>query len=111
MDIKLIKEVKSESKGIIKLSETTEVVLEAVNKYIEYDKMLKQLNKQMDIWKDSIKKYMLDSNIEKITWEGGEIMLVEDKRMVFDTQRFKAENPDVYNNYLKVSRVDKLIVK
>ena len=54
---------------------------------------------------------MIENNITGVRWQDGEILLRQEERETFETKRFKQEHPEIAKDYLKTSKVYKLIGK
>lgn len=88
--------------SVIISDELTSLLLEIKAKQKELQVMQKEYENQIkDIMGDAVYAY---SNHANITWK-------ESTSARFDTSRFKKENPDIYNRYLKKSTTRRFLIK
>jgi putative phage-type endonuclease len=93
----------SESAGSVLISDDlTSMILDIKSKQKELQTMQKEYENQVkDLMGDAVYAY---SNHANITWK-------ESVSKRFDTSRFKKENPDVYEKYLKESKTRRFLIK
>lgn len=82
--------------------------LETSNKIAEFERAMKAIKEQEENLKEAIKAEMEARGILKLedTTNGMTISYVAPTyRETFDSKKFKAENPDMYDEYVKFSPV------
>lgn len=80
--------------------------LEVSNKIAEFERQLKTIKEQEDELKKAILEEMEAKNIIKI--ESDDLMIsyiAPTDRETFDSKKFKAENQDLYDEYIKMTPV------
>ena len=79
---------------------------EASNRILEFEKQIKLIKEQEELFKQRILKEMEDKNILQIKTDNMTISYVAPTyRETFDIKKFKEEHPKQYNNYIKMSEV------
>lgn len=79
---------------------------ETVKKIAEYERRMKELKEQEEALKTAIKEEMEAKNLIKLENEELVISYVaETDRISFDSKRFEKDHPEMYDEYLKVSKV------
>ena len=79
---------------------------EASQKIAEFEKAIKDMQEKEKALKEAILNEMEAKNIIKIdTPELSITYVAETSKETFDTKSFKAENPDLYDSYVKMSTV------
>lgn len=79
---------------------------EVCEKIISLEKQAKEIKKQQDSMKNDILDAMQKYGVLKIDNEFLKIALVpEHDAEKFDSKTFKEENPDIYDSYVKLSKV------
>lgn len=79
---------------------------DVAKKIAEYERTMKELEEKEKALKDAIKEEMEAKGIVKVENEDLAITYIAPTdRITFDSTRFKKEQPDVYDEYLKVSPV------
>ena len=93
----------SEGAGSVLISDDlTSMILELKSKQKELQTMQKEYENQVkDLMGDAVYAY---SNHASITWK-------ESVSKRFDTTRFKKENPDIYEKYVKESKTRRFLIK
>lgn len=80
--------------------------LEVSNKIAEFERQLKTIKEQEDELKKAILEEMEAKNIIKV--ESDDLMIsyiAPTDRETFDSKKFKAENQDLYDEYIKMTPV------
>ena len=76
----------------------------ALNKLISLDSECKRLDKSLKDIKGKLKDYMEENELKKIDTKAGTITFIESSEDVrFSSKDFKADYPDLYNKYSKLS--------
>ncbi len=76
---------------------------EVSDKLAEYERQKKLINEQEDILKEAIRAEMEAKGILKIDDEEMQISYVaQSYRETFDSKKFKEENSDMYDEYIKL---------
>ena len=79
---------------------------ETSQKIAEFEKTIKDMQEKEKALKEAILNEMQAKNIVKIDTPELSITLVaETYKETFDSKSFKEENPDLYDNYVKMSPV------
>lgn len=79
---------------------------EVCEKVISLEKQAKEIKKQQDSMKNEILDAMQKYGVLKIDNELLKIALIpEHDAEKFDSKKFKEENPDIYDSYVKLSKV------
>lgn len=79
---------------------------EASVKLAEFEKLAKEIEAKQKELKESILKEMEETNTIKIETEELTITYVAPTyREAFDTKKFRVDNPDLYDKYVKFSEV------
>ena len=79
---------------------------EVCEKVISLEKQAKEIKKQQDDMKNEILDAMQKYGVLKIDNEFLKIALIpEHDAEKFDSKKFKEENPDIYDSYVKLSKV------
>ena len=79
---------------------------ETIQKIAEFEKAIKDMQEKEKALKEAILNEMEAKNIIKIdTPELSITYVAETSKETFDTKSFKAENPDLYDSYVKMSTV------
>ena len=79
---------------------------EVCEKVISLEKQAKEIKKQQDDMKNEILDAMQKYGVLKIDNEFLKIALIpEHDAEKFDSKAFKEENPDIYDSYVKLSKV------
>ena len=74
------------------------------NKYLQNKKLIEKLTKENETLGNDIMEYMQGKGISTYTTASGVISLIEETTTLrFDTTRFKQDNMEQYNTYLKES--------
>lgn len=79
---------------------------ETVAKIAEYERRMKELKEQEEILKEAIKEEMEAKSLIKL--ENEELIIsyiAASDRITFDSKRFEIDHPEMYDEYLKVSKV------
>lgn len=82
--------------------------IETSNKIASFEKLIKELKEQEEALKEAIKAEMEAKGLLKVEDEINGITIsyvAETMRESFDSKKFKAENPDVYDEYIRFSPV------
>lgn len=75
-----------------------------MNKYLQNKKAIEKLQQENELLGNDILEYMKGKGISTYTTASGVISLIEETTTLrFDTARFKEDNRDTYNTYLKES--------
>jgi regulator of replication initiation timing len=92
---------------LIKVENGTAVLnAEAVNKIAEFENAMKKLKQAEDQLKKEILGEMEEKNILKIENETMTISYIASTgRETFDSKKFRADNPDLYDEYVTISPV------
>lgn len=76
----------------------------ALENLIALDSECKRLDKSLKDIKSKLKEYMEENELKKIDTEAGTITFIESSEDVrFSSKDFKADYPDLYNQYSKLS--------
>lgn len=76
----------------------------ALENLISLDSECKRLDKSLKDIKSKLKDYMEEKGLKKIDTEAGTITFIESSEDVrFSSKDFKADYPDLYNQYSKLS--------
>lgn len=76
----------------------------ALENLIALDSECKRLDKSLKDLKGKLKEYMEENKIKKIDTKNGAITFIESSEDVrFSSKDFKADYPDLYNQYSKLS--------
>lgn len=76
----------------------------ALENLIALDSGCKRLDKSLKDLKGKLKEYMEENKIKKIDTKNGAITFIESSEDVrFSSKDFKADYPDLYNKYSKLS--------
>ena len=79
---------------------------EVCKKIVSLEKQAKEIKKQQDIMKNEILDAKQKNGVIKIDNEFLKIAFVpEHDAEKFDSKTFKEENPDIYDSYVKLSKV------
>lgn len=79
---------------------------EVCEQILSLEKQAKEIKKQQDSMRNDILDAMLKYGVVKIDNEFLKIALVpEHDAEKFDSKKFKEENPDIYDCYVKLSKV------
>lgn len=79
---------------------------EVCEKVISLEKQAKEIKKQQDDMKNEILDAMQKYGVLKIDNEFLKIAFIpEHDAEKFDSKKFKEENPDIYDSYVKMSKV------
>lgn len=79
---------------------------EFVNEFIKEQKLVDALNESIKNKKEMLLKEMEDKNILKIDTDTLNInYIAQSERETFDSKRFREDNPDLYDEYVKFSPV------
>lgn len=79
---------------------------EVCAKIVSLEKQAKEIKKQQDSIKDEMIHAMQKYGVFKIENEMLKIALIPERDVEkFDSKTFKEENPDVYDMYVKISKV------
>ena len=79
-------------------------MVEKVNKYLQNKKAIEELKKENELLGAEILQYMQENNKKDFTTPSGVVSLIEETTSLrFDTARFKQDNMEQYNTYLKES--------
>lgn len=79
---------------------------EISNKIAEFEKKIKKLKKQEDLLKQSIMVEMEAKGIVKI--ENDDLLIsyvASTNRETFDSKKLREDNPDLYDEYIKITEV------
>lgn len=82
--------------------------IETSNKIAEFELWIKKLKEQEEALKEAIKAEMEAKGIIKVEDEINGITIsyiAETMRETFDSKKFKADNPDMYDEYIRMSPV------
>ena len=80
--------------------------IETSNKIAEFERQIKLIEEQEKALKEAIRAEMEAKGILKIETNGMTISYIAPSyREAFDSKKFKAENPDMYDEYVKLSPV------
>lgn len=92
--------------NIMKIGNET-ILAEGISKKIaEYERVMKELKEKEDALKEAIKEEMEAKGIIKIENEDLLInYIAATDRESFDSKQFKKDNPDLYDEYVKISPV------
>ena len=94
---------------LIKIENGTSILdMEASNKIAEFERQMKLIKEQEDALKEAIKAEMEARGILKVedTTNGMTISYIAPTtRETFDSKKFKADNPDMYDEYVKLTPV------
>jgi regulator of replication initiation timing len=76
------------------------------NQIAEFERQAKAIKEQEEALKEAIKAEMEAKGILKIETDGMTISYIAPTtRETFDNRKFKADNPDMYDEYVKLSPV------
>lgn len=76
------------------------------NQIAEFERAMKAIKEQEEALKETIKAEMEAKGILKIETDGMTISYIAPTtRETFDNRKFKADNPDMYDEYVKLSPV------
>ena len=79
---------------------------EVCERIISLEKKAKEIKKQQDIMKNEILEAMQEYSVLKIDNEFMKIAFIpEHDAEKFDSKTFKEENPDIFDSYVKLSKV------
>lgn len=79
---------------------------EVCERIISLEKKAKEIKKQQDIMKNEILEAMQEYGVLKLDNEFLKIAFIpEHDEEKFDSKAFKEENPDIYDYYVKLSKV------
>ena len=79
---------------------------EALNKIVEFEKMLKQLKEAEDELKQAIIKEMEDKNIVRIDMDEIQLLYIAPtERETFDSRRFRKMHPYIYDEFVNMTPV------
>ncbi len=91
--------------GIIKFK-NGKLAQQAVDYIIAVETQMKALKEQYDAFKDELLQAMEQNGFIKIEGDGLKINYIAGSmRETFDSKQFKADMPDLYNEYVKFSNV------
>lgn len=92
--------------NIMKIGNET-ILAEGISKKIaEYERVMKELKEKEDALKEAIKEEMEAKGIIKIENEDLLISYIAaTDRESFDSKQFRKDNPDLYDEYVKISPV------
>ena len=79
---------------------------ETVSKIADYERRMKELKEQEEALKEAIKEEMEAKNLIRL--ENEELVIsyiAANDRISFDSKRFEKDHPEMYDEYLKVSKV------
>ena len=82
--------------------------METSNKIAEYERQIKVIKEQEEILKEAIKAEMEAKGIIKLEDEINGISITyvaETFRETFDSKQFRADNPDTYDMYVRMTPV------
>ncbi len=83
-----------------------ELTLEAINKLVEFEKSIKAAKAAEDEFKKTLLKEMEEAGVIKLDNEQLSIIYVaETVRESLDTKALREELPDVYDAYVRMSKV------
>ncbi len=85
-----------------KTSEEVEGIIELYKKRMSLDEKIKTLTNEKKKVEEEIKKLMLKNEAKKIVDLG--ISWIESERKTFDSKSFKAKYPELYEDFIKVSK-------
>lgn len=91
------------------LNGITVLDIEAGKKILELEVLAKQIKEAKEELKKGILREMEERGIIKLEDEVNGLIInyiAETSRESFDTKKFKAENPDMYDEYVKMSTVE-----
>ena len=75
-------------------------------RFAEYERQLKAIKEEYDSFKEKLLKEMEDNNIIKLETDDVIVSYIAPTdRETFDSKAFKADNQDLYDEYVKVSPV------
>lgn len=79
---------------------------EVCERIISLEKQAKEIKKQQDSMKNEILEAMQEYGVLKLDNEFMKIAFIpEHDAEKFDSKAFKSENPDIYDSYVKLSKV------
>ena len=92
---------------LIKIKNGTSLLdAEVSNKIAEFERQLKLIKEAEDALKEAIKAEMEARGILQVEADGMTISYVAPtSRETFDSKKFKTDNPDVYDEYVKLTPV------
>ncbi len=91
--------------GIIKV-ENGKLAQQTVDYIIAVESQMKALKEQYDVFKAKLLNAMEQNEIVKFDSENLKInYIAETTRETFDSKQFKADMPELYNEYVKFSKV------
>ena len=92
---------------LIKIENGTSLLdIEVSNKIAEFERQMKHIKEQEDALKEAIKAEMEAKGILKVEADGIAISYVAPtEREMFDSKKFKADQPDLYDEYVKFTPV------
>lgn len=90
-----------------------QITEETMKKYLAFSRDLEAAKEAEKKFKADLLAYMVQNNIHKIDLPNG-IISVKDAydRESFDSKSFRADNPEVYDSYVKITRIEpSLLIK
>ena len=94
---------------LIKLENDTYLLdTETAKKIAEFEILAKDIKTKQDELKEAIRLEMLAKNIKSIKDEINGVSITyipETEREMFDTKKFREDNEELYNDYVKFSKV------
>lgn len=94
---------------LIKIENGTSLLdVEVSNKIAEFERQIKYIKEAEDALKEAIKAEMEAKGILKVTDETNGMTIsyvAPTSRETFDSKKFKAEKPDLYDEYVKFTPV------
>ncbi len=108
----ILKEKKEVKMELITVNENNELQLntETSKAIAKFEKQIKKLKEQEDALKEQILKEMQEKNIIKIDTQDLVINYIEETtRETFDSKSFKKDHQDLYDEYVKMSKVNPCI--
>lgn len=91
--------------GLIKF-ENGKLAQQAVDYITAVETQMKALKEQYDDFRDRLQKAMEQNGLIKVEADGLKInYIAETTRETFDSKQFREDFPDLYNEYVKFSKV------
>lgn len=88
---------------IIKDGQLTHEAITIINKY---ESVMKRMKMEYDTFREALLKAMEENGVVSIKGDGLSVTYIAPtEKETFDSKRFRAENPDLYDAYVRLSPV------